>query len=713
MPGVLKLRSAGGQAAPLRPLHGIPITEIRSVGDQRARALRKAGIHTAEDLLYYFPRRHVDRSDVRRICDLMDGTDVTIVGTVHSAGIVRGKRPRFVVILTDGTGFVQCVWFQGYRYLQNAFRKGEQLAVSGRVARFGSVWEIAHPEFDRLGMTGESSGIHTGKIIPLYPSSQELEAVQLDSRGFRRIIAACLASYRSAIRETLPEDIRERRRLVTLRFALENVHFPASLEALHQARRRLKFDELFYLELLLALRHKVLERQEKRSRVRRIGEATRKLIQALPFQLTAAQRRVLREIYADMRSEKPMHRLLQGDVGSGKTIVAAIAMVMAVENGYQAALMAPTEILAEQHYLTLRSLLSDLGITVCLLIGGMSQAEKEAARQEIASGKAEIIVGTHALIQEEVTFPALGLVVIDEQHRFGVMQRRLLQEKSPNPDVLMMTATPIPRTLSMTVYGDLDVSVIDEPPAGRKRVKTVWRDSSYRPRIYHFLKSELEKGRQAYVVFPLVEESEKSDLKAATDCYEKMRATMFRHIPIGLLHGRLPKEEKERVMREFKDGRLRLLVSTTVVEVGVDVPNATIMIIEHAERFGLTQLHQLRGRVGRGAEQSYCILISYGQLTPEAERRLQTMVNTDNGFEIAEIDLQMRGPGEFFGTRQHGFPELRIADLIKDAALLAAAREEAFRLAEKDPHLTDPAHEALRDYFIRHYREALDFVKVG
>ncbi|MDZ7374432.1 MAG: ATP-dependent DNA helicase RecG [candidate division KSB1 bacterium] len=708
-----EIHSRDGRAKLARPLHEIPVAEVRLVGEQRARALKKAGIQTVEDLLFYFPRRYLDRSDVRRIAELVDGVEATVVGTVHSVTVVRGRRPRLVVTLTDGTGFLHCVWFQGYTYLQQAIQRGEQLAVSGRVTRFGSSLEIAHPEFDRIGRAGEGSSLHTGKIVPLYPSSQALDAVQLDSRGFRRILASCLQSFRGAIRETLPEEIRRRRGLVTLAFALENVHFPSSLEALKQARRRLKFDELFYLELLLALRHRGMEGQQKGLQFKSVGPITRELIRRLPYELTAAQRRVLREIYADMRGQAPMHRLLQGDVGSGKTIVAVIAMVMAVENGYQAALMAPTEILAEQHYLNIRELLRGLDVRVRLLIGGLSQAEKEAVREEIAAGRAEIIIGTHALIQEEVAFPALGLVVIDEQHRFGVMQRRLLQEKGLHPDVLMMTATPIPRTLSMTVYGDLDVSVIDELPAGRKRVKTVWRDASDRPRIYKYLKSALLEGRQAYVVFPLVEESEKSDLKAATDCYEKMRASLFRDVPIGLLHGRLPKEEKERVMAEFKEGQIRLLVCTTVVEVGVDVPNATIMVIEHAERFGLTQLHQLRGRVGRGAEQSYCILISYGQLTPEAEQRLRTMVRTDNGFEIAEIDLQLRGPGEFFGTRQHGFPELRIADLVKDTALLQAAREEAFRLAEQDPHLSDPEHEALRDFFLRHYREGLEFVRVA
>ena len=695
-----------------RPLSEIPVSAVPGVGMTKARALRKIGIKTVEDLLYYFPRRYLDRSDIRQIKDLQVGMDATVVGQVVGAEIQRGRRNRFVLTLSDGTGFLQCVWFHGLQFLPKAFGRGDQVAVSGRIGMFGHIYQMVHPEFDRLSAAG-STPVHTSKIIPLYPSSQALDRAQLDSRGFRRTLHACLSTFGAGIRETLPDEIRKRQKLATLRYALQNVHFPESAEALKHARRRLKFDELFYLELLLALRRKVLERGQKGLVLRNVGEKTRELVKHLPFELTAAQRRVLREIYADMRSDRPMHRLLQGDVGSGKTVVALVAMLMAVENGYQAAIMAPTEILAEQHFLNIRSFLQELDVRVRLLIGGQAAAERKAILEEVATGEADIVVGTHALIQEGVRFAKLGLVVIDEQHRFGVIQRRLLQEKGPNPDVLVMTATPIPRTLSLTLYGDLDISVIDELPAGRKKVRTVWRPAEKRAAIYKFVRDEVKKGRQAYIVFPLVEESEKSDLKAATESYERMKASVFKGLQVGLLHGRMANAEKEAVMRAFKAGEIQILVSTTVIEVGVDVPNATIMVIEHAERFGLTQLHQLRGRVGRGGEQSYCILISYDPVSEEAKQRLETMVKTSDGFKIAEVDLRLRGPGEFFGTRQHGFPALRIADVVHDYDLLVKAREEAFRLIESDPHLTAPEHQRIRDHFLRHYRERLDFVKVA
>ncbi|NOZ56659.1 MAG: ATP-dependent DNA helicase RecG [Calditrichaeota bacterium] len=695
-----------------RPLSEIPVAAVPGVGTTKAKALRKIGVETVEDLLYYFPRRYLDRSDIRAIKDLEVGTDATVVGRVVSAQIQRGRRSRFVLTLSDGTGFLQCVWFHGLQFLPKAFNKGDQVAVSGRVGMFGHFFQMTHPEFDRLS-AANGTPVHTSKIIPLYPSSQALDRAQLDSRGFRRTLHACLTTFGARIVETLPDEIRKRQKLTTLRYALQNVHFPESAEALRHARRRLKFDELFYLELLLALRRKVLERGQKGLVLRQVGEKTRELVSRLPFELTPAQRRVLREIYADMRSDRPMHRLLQGDVGSGKTVVALVAMLMAVENGYQAAIMAPTEILAEQHFLNIRSFLQELDVRVRLLIGGQSAAERREILEEVASGEADIVVGTHALIQEGVTFAKLGLVVIDEQHRFGVVQRRLLQEKGPNPDVLVMTATPIPRTLSLTLYGDLDVSVIDELPAGRKKVRTVWRPAEKRGAIYNFVRDEVRKGRQAYIVFPLVEESEKSDLKAATESYERMKESVFRGLRVGLLHGRMPNAEKEAVMRAFKSGEVQILVSTTVIEVGVDVPNATVMVIEHAERFGLTQLHQLRGRVGRGGEQSYCILVAYEPISDEAKQRLETMVKTSDGFKIAEVDLRLRGPGEFFGTRQHGFPALRIADVVHDYGLLVKAREEAFRLIEQDPHLTAPEHQRIRDHFLRHYRERLDFVKVA
>jgi len=463
----------------------------------------------------------------------------------------------------------------------------------------------------------------------------------------------------------------------------------------------------------MALRKRQYGEQHGGIRFEKVGDKVKQLVDNLPFELTEAQKRVLHEIRADMKSARPMNRLLQGDVGSGKTIVALITMLIAVENGYQAALMAPTEILAEQHYLTIHKMLEEIGVKTVLLIGGQSKNERQQTLEAIVNGDAKIVVGTHALIQEGVDFQQLGLIIIDEQHRFGVMQRAMLRSKGLNPDVLVMTATPIPRTLSLTVYGDLDISVLDELPAGRKPIKTYWRPESKRLKIYHFVRKQIEEGAQAYIVFPLVEESEKIDLKAAVDSYEKMRTTFFAGFKLGLLHGRMKSEEKEAVMAAFKKGDIQILVSTTVIEVGVDVPNATIMLIEHAERFGLTQLHQLRGRVGRGSKQSYCILIAYGRLSDEAKTRLDTMVATSDGFKIAEVDLELRGPGEFFGTRQHGLPELKIADVVKDMKILHVARKEAFRLVKEDPHLRRQMDLGTRYYFLKNYKDNFDLARVG
>ncbi|MDZ7339207.1 MAG: ATP-dependent DNA helicase RecG [candidate division KSB1 bacterium] len=694
----------------LLPDHGVQY--VRGVGETRAALLRSVNVHTVEDLLYYFPRRYLDRSTITPISHLRPGMSTTVVGQVESVQLIRGRRPRAVALVGDSTGFLQVVWFNKAEFWAKAFSPGEWVAFSGKVTSYGGV-QMVHPEYDRMAEDGTPQAIHTGAIIPLYPSSEALARKGLDSRGFRRILRGALDLCLPALEESLPQEIIARQKLVPLREALEHIHFPRDHGALIRAQRRLKFDELFYLMLMVAQRKKHLAASGPGIAFERVGEKTRQLVERLPFQLTEAQKRVLREIREDMRRPQPMNRLLQGDVGSGKTIVALTSMLIAVENGYQAALMAPTEILAEQHYLTIRDYLRDLGVRVELLIGGQGKSLRQQLVEDVAKGKVDITVGTHALIQEGVQFARLGFVVIDEQHRFGVMQRATLRRKGQAPDVLVMTATPIPRTLSLTVYGDLDVSVLDELPKDRKPIKTYWRTSDKRAAVYQWLRDKVAAGAQAYVVFPLVEESEKMDLRAATEGYEELATGLFAGVPIGLLHGRMRQEDKDQVMSQFKRGELRVLVSTTVIEVGVDVPNATVMVIEHAERFGLPQLHQLRGRVGRGSEQSYCVLLAYPPLSEEARTRLETIATVDDGFRIAEMDLKLRGPGEFFGTKQHGMPEMKIANPVEDVEILLKARDEAFALVERDPQLLREEDHGVRSYYLRHYRGRYGLADIG
>ena len=688
-----------------------PVQYLKGVGPRRAALFKSVGVETVEDLLYYIPRRYLDRSTVTPISQLQPQQSATVIGRVETAGFQRGRKRRFAVILSDRTGFLNCIWFHGLEYLPQRFQIGDTVAVSGTVTLFQGK-QMTHPEFEIL--SGEDDElIHTGRVVPLYPSTAELKKARLDSRGLRRIIKPALDRIKDSIPEALPPEVRSSNRLMNRGEALENIHFPEDLKRAREARRRLAFDELFFLELSLALR-----RNQRRERTDGIvfSEANgliRRLLEVLSFELTAAQKRVLHEIRADMKRRDQMNRLLQGDVGSGKTMVALITMLIAVQNDYQAALMAPTEILAEQHYLTLKALLDQLGVQAVLLIGGMRKSVREKALQEIESGRAQVVIGTHALIQEGVSFGRLGLVVIDEQHRFGVVQRAALREKGLRPDVLVMTATPIPRSLSMTIYGDLDVSVLDEMPPGRRPVKTQRFDDRRREQVYRFLDDQMEQGRQIYVVCPLVEQSEKLDLKAAEDMAEKLSRKVFPHRTVDLLHGRLNSREKEKRMKAFAAGRTHLLVCTTVVEVGVDVSNATVMLVEHAERYGLAQLHQLRGRVGRGQEQSYCLLMAGYPLSEEAKLRLQTMCRTNDGFEIAEVDLRLRGPGEIFGTRQHGLPELRIADLVDDVDLLRQARKGAFDLIERDPGLTDPGHEHLKEVLKTSYGYRMKLAEVG
>jgi ATP-dependent DNA helicase RecG len=688
---------------------------LKGIGPEKAKALNSVGIKTIEDLLYYIPRRYLDRSTILPMRNVKVGSIVTVIGRVAALRIARTRQPQFQVILKDKTGFIRLVWFYKWNWLQNLFEENDLVVASGSVAFYRGL-QIVHPEFEIVSKSnGEGNDeelIHTGRIIPLYPSTAELKKFHLDSRGLRRVLKPLLDNLPHLVSETLPQKVISDSNLLSLPKALRNVHFPEDLQMTNLARSRLAFDELFYLELMLALRKKRIHREEGIAFLKP-RNLVRSALEILPFELTQAQKKVLREIASDMMSEHSMHRLLQGDVGSGKTIVALVAMLMAVESGYQAALMAPTEILAEQHHITIHQMLESLGVRTVLLTSSVVGTERETILQDIAKGAAKVILGTHALIQKKVDFFKLGLVVIDEQHRFGVMQRAKLKQKGISPDVLVMTATPIPRSLALTLYGDLDVSVIDSLPPGRKKIKTLLYSGNSKSEFFDFLEKELQKGHQAYIVYPLVEESEKADLKAATQSYEFLKKEIFPHRRLALLHGRIKSKERESIMQTFRDGDYDILVATTVVEVGVDVPNATIMVIEHAERFGLSQLHQLRGRIGRGEDQSYCLLVANPPLSEEAQKRLKAMSSITDGFKISEIDLKLRGPGEFFGTRQHGLPELKIADIVTDARLLYQARNWAFRVLEKDPSLTQKENLCIRSNFVRKYKRRFSLVDIG
>jgi len=658
-----------------------PLQFLKGVGPRRAADLERAGLLTVEDLLYRFPIRYEDRSRLQKIATLRPGQPASITGRILSCGLRSTRRPGFKIFeaaVADDSSTIRVVWLN-QPFLRDIFATGQHLVLYGPVEMRGSVsLQLTNPQYEILD-DEEGETIHTGRIVPVYEKTGTVTP-----KMQRRLVHDALEKLTPELPEHLPEDIRLRLKLPTRYAALHATHFPpedASIDALNHfetpAQRRLIFEEAFLFQMGVIARRRAAELEPKAAPVRvddRIRESARRV---LPFKLTDGQKQSLKEIVDDLQRPHPMNRLLQGDVGAGKTIVALLAALVAMENGLQVAFMAPTEILAEQHYLNIARLLQPSRFRVALLTGSTPAAARRERLAEIEAGTINLVVGTHALVQGDVAFERLGLVVIDEQHRFGVLQRATLRTKGLHPDVLVMTATPIPRTLALTVYGDLDVSMIRELPAGRLPIRTAAKPESRRDEIYEFVRGQLDAGRQVYVIYPLVEESAKIDLKAATEMADTLQESVFPQYRVGLLHGRMKTDAKDRVMKAFAAGDLQILVSTTVVEVGIDVPNASVMIVEHAERFGLSQLHQLRGRVGRDRHQSSCFLVYQSPLSEEARARLKGMTETTDGFEIAERDLLLRGPGDFFGTRQAGMPTFRLIDLVRDRELLDVAQREA------------------------------------
>ncbi len=702
-----------------------PVQYVKGIGPKLSEILATKGIATVGDLLHYLPFRYEDRLNPRGIAELRPGEMATVIGEVRNSSLFRTRRmPIFQLTVGQGRSRLRCLWFHG-AYLQEKFKPGQLIALYGKVEqdqRSGEL-QIIQPQYEVLGDSNgdlaedkAAASLEVGRIVPIYESAGQ---GRVTARWFRRVIRRALEDLTPDLPETIPTAVRERLALVSEREALWRVHWPEAGESLADlqssrtpAHVRLIFEELFFVELGLELKRRQQKAQTGVSF--RLNEKVREAIKKiLPFHPTGAQKRVLKEIAEDMQKPYPMRRLLQGDVGSGKTIVSFQAAIIAIENGYQVALMAPTEILAQQHYFSARRILENAGYRIVLLTGSLESDRKRDIRRHIAQGDAQLVIGTHALLEEKVEFASPGLVIVDEQHRFGVLQRLKLMKKSGDggdahvgtaahenlpraqsrgqaerssaetqaasaePDVLVMTATPIPRTLALTLYGDLDLSVLDELPPGRTPIATRRIADDRATEVWEFVRKQVEKGHQAYVVYPVIAENEETELKAAVKMYRELSAKVFADFKVGLLHGRLDPDLKDQVMRRFQQGELQILVATTVIEVGVDVPNASVMVVEHAERFGLAQLHQLRGRIGRGAAKSYCILMTGGKVTEDGERRLDAMVRTNDGFQIAELDLELRGPGEFFGTRQAGMPSFRVANLIRDRQLLELAKREA------------------------------------
>ncbi len=685
---------------------------LKGVGPQRAALLQKElNIHSFGDLIQHYPFRYEDRTKFYKVSEVNEEMPyVQLIGKIASMQMAgTGFKKRLVGQFTDGSGTLELVWFQAIPWVLQKIKPGIDYVIFGKPNRFGKTFSIAHPEVEPVSTRTDKGGLQ-----PVYPLSEKLRTRHIDSRFISKIQQELLRAARVHLKETLPEYLTTKENFMGKQDALVTIHFPESLEKLQAAQARLKFEELFYLQLRL-LKLKLVRYEKFKGQV--LGDTailTKFYREHLPFALTEAQKKVIREIYLDMKSGHQMNRLLQGDVGSGKTIVAFICMLLAVGGNAQAALMAPTEILSQQHYNSLKKYADAMEISIGLLTGSTKKAARRKLHEALQDGSLKILIGTHALLEEEVKFHHLGLAIVDEQHRFGVAQRSKLWQKNRTiyPHVLVMTATPIPRTLAMTLYGDLEVSVIDELPKGRKPIKTTHQYDSHRLQVNAFLKAQIESGRQVYVVYPLIDESAKLDLKHLMDGYESISRS-FPEYAISILHGQMKPEAKDFEMARFVKGETKIMVATTVIEVGVDVPNASVMVIESAERFGLSQLHQLRGRVGRGAEQSYCILLTSFKLGAEARLRMETMVRTNNGFEIADTDLKLRGPGDLMGTQQSGLLDLLIADLGKDGKILLRAREAAASILEHDPELKKPEHQPIKNHLASLRKTIVNWAKIS